>query len=84
MAAHAAFDPIWSMHAKKNGLSRSKARRACYRWLAGQMKIPEARCHIAMMKAEEAKLVVVVCRGAMEFPGLEESIREAASKGGAQ
>lgn len=53
-AAHAAFDPIW----KRGVMDRS----AAYAWLSSATGIESERCHIGMMTAEQAALVVDACR----------------------
>lgn len=53
-AAHAAFDPLW-----KTG---KMGRRQAYAWLAAVLGIPEKECHIGMMTAERAGLVVAALR----------------------
>ncbi len=50
MAAHAAFDPIW-----REG---RMTRKAAYRWLAAQMGIREADCHIGHFDLKQCKAVV--------------------------
>ena len=51
--AHAAFDPLW----KEEGMSRG----AAYGWLAKQLKIDEAACHIGMFNEIQCMAVVRVC-----------------------
>ncbi len=53
--AHAWFDPLW----RGGGVGRSKA----YRWLARQLGIPEADCHIGMFDVAQCKRV---CRVMVE------------------
>jgi len=53
-AAHAAFDPLW----KRGEMSRKGA----YAWLSQATGIDGDRCHIGMMTAEQARLVVDVVR----------------------
>ncbi len=48
--AHAAFDPIW-----KSGQMR---RKAAYAWLAEQLGISRANCHIGMMDVDACRAVV--------------------------
>jgi hypothetical protein len=48
--AHAAFDPLW----KSGKMSRTQA----YQWLAGQLGISVANCHIGMF--DEATCIAVV------------------------
>jgi hypothetical protein len=51
-AAHDVFDPLW-----RNG---SMARPSAYAWLAEATGILREKCHIGMMTAEQARLVVRV------------------------
>jgi hypothetical protein len=53
--AHAAFDPIW----KSRRMRRSEA----YKWLAGQLGIKPADCHISWFDVETCERVVDACRG---------------------
>ncbi len=63
--AHAAFDPLWRHSAE----GWRKRRRMAYAWLAGELGIPERRCHIALFDAEMCRKVVEVCSTAPgEFP----------------
>jgi len=54
-AAHAAFDPIW-----KAGVM---TRREAYAWLASQLRISEANCHIGMFDADQCKAVAQAAKG---------------------
>jgi hypothetical protein len=58
--AHAAFDPLWEEKARR-GTGRNEARSRGYRWLAAQMGIPAAECHIGMFDVARCDLVVVIC-----------------------
>lgn len=60
-AAHAAFDRLWQLKVLRDGISRSKARGAGYKWLAETLGIERKRCHIAMMDRATALRVVEVC-----------------------
>lgn len=62
MEAHDAFDPFWRSEAKRQGLSRGKARRRAYKWLAEQLGIEPQLCHIGMFDVETCQRVVEVCR----------------------
>lgn len=53
-AAHAAFDPLW----KRGVMSRPSA----YAWLTQATGIAREQCHIGMMTAEQANLVVRLVR----------------------
>lgn len=61
MKAHAAFDPLWQAKIRRDGCSKSKARKAGYLWLSGQLGIPPKLTHIGYMSVEECKRVVEVC-----------------------
>ena len=52
MAAHRAFDPLW----KEGPFDRNKA----YKWLANQLEIKRADCHIGMFDIEMCRRVVTV------------------------
>lgn len=52
-AAHAAFDPLWM--AKGN---KGEARKRAYRWLAQELRISEANCHIGMFDVAQCRAVV--------------------------
>jgi len=75
--AHAAFDPIWEAklrHRRAGGKGKSGkdsggpgykkeyARGAGYKWLAVQLGIPKADCHIGMFDVETCKRVVEICK----------------------
>jgi len=47
---HAAFDPLW----KKGTWTRLEA----YQWLAKEMEIPIANCHIGMFTVQRCKAVI--------------------------
>lgn len=59
--AHAAFDPLWEAKIRRDGCSRSKARRAGYKWLSEQLGIPFKKTHIGYMSVDECKRVVDIC-----------------------
>lgn len=62
--AHAAFDPIWKEHirlASIRPMSRSMARGKGYRWLAEELGLPPAECHIGMFDVAQCRRVVEVC-----------------------
>lgn len=52
-AAHASFDGIW-----KDG---HMPRKAAYRWLAKEMGLEEAHCHIGMFTVEQCRKAKTVC-----------------------
>lgn len=54
MKAHDVFDKIW----RNKEMGRHKA----YRWLAKQMGIAVAQCHIGFMTAQQALQVVEICK----------------------
>lgn len=59
--AHAAFDPLWEAKIRRDGCSKSKARKAGYLWLSEQLGIPPEKTHIGYMSVEECQKVVQVC-----------------------
>lgn len=60
--AHAAFDPLWQGKIRRDGCSKSKARRSGYKWLSRQLGIPPEKTHIGYMSLEECRKVVEVCK----------------------
>lgn len=58
--AHSLFDDIWKDEIKK-GLSKSKARKQAYNWLAENLNIPIEQCHIGAFSIEECNKVMVLC-----------------------
>lgn len=63
-AAHAAFDPLWKRKAERDGIGKGKARGKGYKWLAQQLGIDPADCHIGMFDAPTCRRVVRICNGA--------------------
>jgi hypothetical protein len=63
IAAHAAFDPLWQGKIRRDKCSKTKARRAGYKWLSEQLGIPYEKTHIGMMSLDECRKVVEVCKG---------------------
>jgi hypothetical protein len=53
-AAHAAFDPLWK--------SRSMKRGEAYRWLARELGISSANCHIGMFDIDACRAVVAAVK----------------------
>jgi hypothetical protein len=60
-AAHAAFDPLWRKKILRDKCSKSKARRAGYRWLSEQLGIPYEQTHIGYFDVDQCRRVVEVC-----------------------
>lgn len=58
--AHAAFDPLWKFHTWGDGY-QTMTRNAAYGWLADQLGIARAGCHIGMFDVEQCQRVVEVC-----------------------
>ena len=54
--AHACFDPIWRQSKVKH-----KARAKAYKWLAYAMKLPSAKCHIALFDEGQCLEVIEIC-----------------------
>ncbi len=63
ISAHAAFDPLWQGKQRRDSCSKSAARHAAYKWLAGQMGIHVKDCHIGMMDVKQCNRVVEICNG---------------------
>jgi hypothetical protein len=61
-AAHAAFDPLWRAKIRRDGCSKSQARKAGYSWLAKQLGIHFSECHIGMFDVDLCEKVIAVCR----------------------
>ena len=55
--AHRRFDPIWK--SKKQG--RGKARSKAYAWLAEELGITPAGCHIGLFDVETCVRVIEIC-----------------------
>ncbi|PPE78258.1 hypothetical protein C3941_19530 [Kaistia algarum] len=74
-AAHAAFDRLWKAKIERDGCSKKAARGAGYAWLADQLGIEAADCHIGMMDAATCRRVVELCasvgRSSHVTPSLE-------------
>jgi hypothetical protein len=51
--AHARFDALWKL--------KPGSRPDAYRWLAGEMGLPEDRTHIGMFNVAQCKRVVEIC-----------------------
>jgi len=60
-AAHAAFDPLYKRVADRDNLNIGHARNRGYRFLAEQLGIERADCHISMMDAAMCRRVVEIC-----------------------
>ena len=60
--AHGAFDRLWQAKQRRDACSRTVARKAGYKWLAEQLGLDSADCHIGMMDAATARRVTDVCR----------------------
>ena len=58
--AHAAFDRLWK-EKHRRGATKSHARKAGYRWLAEQMGLTGAQCHIGMFSVDQCERVVELC-----------------------
>jgi hypothetical protein len=58
--AHTAFDPLWKFHTFGDGYQRM-TRNEAYGWLAEQLGMARADCHIGMLNVEQCQRVVEVC-----------------------
>ena len=59
--AHSVFDPLWKRKIEKDGCSKTKARKAGYKWLAEQLGVEVKDCHIGMFDVEGCKKVFYLC-----------------------
>lgn len=59
--AHEYFDPLWKKKMARDGCSKTKARRAGYRWLSKQLGIPYKKTHIGMFDVADCRRVVNLC-----------------------
>lgn len=64
--AHDAFDALWRAKQAREQISKGAARRAGYRWLAEQLQIDPAECHVGMMDVDRCEQVVALCRPYVE------------------
>jgi len=62
VVAHAFFDPLWRAKQARDGLSKKKARGKAYRWLAGELKINPADCHIGLFDPAMCRRAVDICK----------------------
>ena len=60
-AAHKSIDAMWQRRIAISRCSKKAARLRGYYWLAEQLRIPRAKCHIGMMDVELCRRVVEVC-----------------------
>jgi hypothetical protein len=61
VAAHAAFDPFWKAKALKEGIPKRTARGLGYQWLAKELGIDQADCHVGMFDVFQCNRVVEIC-----------------------
>lgn len=61
-AAHAAFDRLWRQKMQRDRCSKRVARGAGYAWLARELSIDPAACHIGMMDVAACNRVTELCR----------------------
>jgi hypothetical protein len=62
IAAHAAFDQLWRGKMRRDACSKGKARGIGYAWLADQLGIDTAACHIGMFDVATCQRVVEACK----------------------
>lgn len=60
-SAHAAFDRLWRAKMARDGCTKKEARAAAYAWLADQLRLAPADCHIGHMDVALCKRVVETC-----------------------
>lgn len=58
--AHATFDPIWTAELKKGG-KKNKVRGRVYAWLARELGIESADCHIGLFDLKTCVRVIEIC-----------------------
>lgn len=56
--AHVAFDALW----RRTSPAGLFDRKGAYQWLADQLGIPRAECHIGMFDVDRCRLVVALCK----------------------
>lgn len=67
--AHAAFDPIWEQDLIADITSiapQKKPRTRAYWWLAFELGIPAANCHIGSMNEEQCRKLIDICKEARQ------------------
>lgn len=67
--AHAHFDALIKAVGEKTP-DKGSARKRGYKWLAQQLEMEPAKCHIGMMDAKDATRVVDVCKPHMARMGV--------------
>lgn len=60
--AHASFDPLWQTKMRRERTGKGEARGAGYIWLANQLGIAFAECHIGMFDVATCDRVVAICK----------------------
>lgn len=60
--AHSYFDPLWRYKATSQNISKMKARKAAYDWLAKQMGLKVDDCHIGEFDLEQCQIVIQHCK----------------------
>lgn len=66
--AHAVFDPLWRRKIERDGISKTKARKAAYTWLSEKIGVKYKDCHIGMFNVDQCKSVVDICSPYMNKP----------------
>lgn len=59
--AHSYLDPLWKYKASSQNISKMKARKAAYEWLAKQMEIKVDDCHVGEFDVEQCQQVIKHC-----------------------
>ena len=60
--AHSYFDYLWKLKQESQGIPKRKARGKAYKWLASNLEIPMANCHIGMFDVADCLRVVEICK----------------------
>lgn len=60
-AAHRVFDPLWERKMRRDRCSKKVAREAAYHWLAKELSVDRADCHIGLMDIATCDRVIDIC-----------------------
>lgn len=61
LKAYVLFDQLWRATARLSGWEEHKARHAAYLWLAEEMGITPANCHIGRFDEAATQVVIDIC-----------------------
>lgn len=66
IAAHDAFDPLWKSGKFQRGIA--------YEWLASELGIPVAQCHMILFDVPQCQRVVAICEAHPECRKAKEQL----------